>query len=177
MIARAPSRRDPMGDILESLERGLTINEHALEEASRDQPEFFYRVSKELAMLISRRDEAKQDLAAIEAEVDLDIRREASDNNEKTTEGEVAARRRVDKRVVAAQANLNYFSGWVGQYAALKEAFQQRSYALNHLIELHLSSYFGEVKGPSNKFSLRDVAADRARRSMANARRSREDEK
>jgi hypothetical protein len=84
----------------------------------------------------------------------------------------VEARRRVDKRVLAAQSEHNWYNGWVGKYLALKEAFQQRSYALNHLIELHLASYFGEVKTSPR---LRDVAADRARKAMAEARRSREE--
>ena len=160
-------------DQLVELEALLVINEHALEEASRDQPDAFYRVSKLLAILISHRDEAKQDLATVESEVDLEIRREAREYDEKVTEGEVTARKKVDKRVLQAQKNHNFYSGWVGQFSALKEAFQQRSYALNHLIELHLSSYFGEVGGsPKLRDKMREVTADRSRRAMADQRRS-----
>src|SRR4249920_533176 len=106
MIERVKSAKevDPGDAELAELGDMLIIDEHALEEAARDQPEAFYRVSKKLAVLISQRDEAKQALATVEAEVDLEVRREALDNDEKVTEAEVKARLRVDRRIQGAQS-------------------------------------------------------------------------
>lgn len=169
MVARPKSWDDEIAELGDL----LLIDENALEDASREQAESFYRVSKWLAVLISERDEAKQQLAIVESEVDLEIRREVLDNNDKITEPEVKARCRVDKRVQAAQKEHNWFSKWVGQYDALKDSFVQRSYALNHLVDLHLASYFGEIKASQSKPRdvLRDAMADRARKGMAQARR------
>lgn len=195
-IANRPKRGEPEDskdfDDFRELEDALAIDEHALEEALRDQPETFYRVSKALALVISRRDAAKQALADAEAGADLDVRDESREEESrvardtvrgkdkptpvskiKLTEGEVKARVQLDPAVVEARGAFARLSEEVGKLTALKEAFQQRSYALKDLCGLFIANYYtaSEHTGGGAASAVKERAADSARRRMADERR------
>ena len=158
-------------DDVHELERGLRIDEHGLNEALVEQPDMFYRVSKALAMEISRRDHAKQALADAEADADLAVRARAIAMEEKVTETEVKSRVRSDASVRTAIAEHLRLCETVGKLAALKEAFQQRSYALKELVGLYLANYYSASEHTATQGQLRSRFADDARRNMAAARR------
>lgn len=158
-------------DDFRELEGALRIDEHALEEALRDQPMLFYRVGAAYAMEISRRDAAKQALQDAEAESDLGVRREAQEDERKITEGEVRAMVQIDGGVVRARARLNQLSESVGRLAALKEAFQQRSYALKSLCELYVANYFSGSEQRGAERLVANADADRVKREMSKLRR------
>ena len=160
-------------DDLQELESALAIDQHALDEALREQPEHFYRVSKAYAMEVSRRDAAKQALGDAEAAADLAVRQEAQDNDRKITEGEVRATVQTMKQVVAARSRLHALSETAGKLAALKEAFGQRSYALKDLVGLFLANYYTASEHTSAGSALRGQAADTNRARMNDARRGR----
>lgn len=170
---KAPPRRAAEDfDDLEDLENELRIDEHALEESLRDQPHHFYRVSKALALEISRRDAAKQALADAEAEADLAFRKDAVENERKFNEGEVRATVQTDGGVVRARDRLNALAESVGKLSALKEAFQQRSYALKDLAGLYIANYYTASEHNTAERGMRDAAASSARRAMNEARRA-----
>lgn len=163
---------------VEELEQGLRIDEHALDEALIAQPESFYRVSKRLALLTSRRDAAKQALAEEEARCDGQIRSDAAKEKEKLTETEIKNMIRLDKDVGKAQTELNQLGREVGLLGALKEAFQQRSYVLKDLTSLHIANYYAPNSsdgGPSGR-ALKDHRASHAKREMNRMRRRGDDD-
>ena len=153
---------------IEELEQGLPIDEHDLNGALLRQPDLLYKVSKELTLQTSRRDAAKQMLAEVEAEVDAAIRHDAQVNDEKITEKEVASQKILDKDVQDAEKELLRLSLAVGQLGALKEAYQQRSYALRGLIDLYVANYFGDASSPTKTMRTdaikRQMAEERVRR-------------
>lgn len=187
------SRREDTEDFddVQDLERSLSIDEHALEVALADQPQIFYRVSKALALDISRRDAAKQALADAEARADLAVREEARNAEAqaaraalnrttkdkapapkvKLTEGEVTARVQLDDGVLAARERFNVLNESVGKLSALKEAFQQRSYALKDLVGLYIANYYTASEHSGSSLAVKDRAAADARASMAEQRR------
>lgn len=156
---------------LTRLEQKLKIDEHALDVALREHPDLFYQVATELAMAISHRDGAKQDLIEIESEVDMQLRKAAAAAETKTTEKEVESNRKTDKRVI--KANSNYLEAHLkaAKWAALKEAYESRSYALSKLVDLHLASYYStnESKVVSGS-TLRDVRANQVKEANRNKR-------
>lgn len=156
-------------DDLRELEDALRIDEHALEKALCDQPELFYCVSRAYALEISRRDAAKQALQDAEAETDLRIRDQARRDDQKITEGEVRATIQIDGRVTQAQAHLARRNEWVAKLGALKEAFQQRSYALKDLAGLYVANYYtaSDHNAASGAVRTRDAAEARARMNEA----------
>lgn len=134
----------PVAEIsYEELELGIRIDENALEDAWREQPELFHRVSKKLALLISQRDAAKYDLALVEAEVDYELRESARKNEIKITEKEVEAKKLQDKGVQHAQKELSYLNLRAAEFGALVDSFKQRSSALIRLTDLYLNEYYG----------------------------------
>lgn len=158
-------------DDFRELEEALRIDEHALEEALRDQPTMFYRVSSAYALEISRRDAAKQAFQDAEATCDLAVREDAQKEERKITEGEVRATVQTDGNVAKARERLNRLSESVGRLAALKEAFQQRSYALKDLAGLYVANYYSASEHSGATNAVRERSADEARRRMSAARK------
>jgi hypothetical protein len=147
-------------DFISELESGLRIDENNLNQALIEQPQVFYAVAKELAIQISRRDQAKQRLSEVEAEFDIDFREKARAEDRKVTEGQISSEKQLDGHVIAASKELSQISGIVGQLTALKDAYIQRNYALGHLTDLQLKNYYSTdagVRRPMN--DMRDQRA------------------
>ena len=161
---------------IEELEQALSIEEHALEDECRAQPDSFYHVAKQLALVISRRDAAKQSLEEEEARADGDIRRAAEQEDEKVTETQVKSMVKIDKAVVTARKSLSELNLKVGVLSALKESFQQRSYALSHLVDLYIHNYYGEVKSDHRSGDMKTADANNAKTQL-HQMRQRENEK
>jgi hypothetical protein len=123
---------EPRQDTVADLEEALAIDEHALDEALIRQPDAFYRVSKMLAVMASRRDAAKQALQEEEAYADERARSSIPDG-EKVTETSIKSLVRLDKQVLTANDKLLKLSRETALLQALKEAFQQRSYVMKDL--------------------------------------------
>lgn len=132
---------------LESLEQGLRIDENALEEALQQQADLFYRVSKNLALLISQRDAAKQEREYTEAKADSYLRDDARNSDDKITEKEIESRKKLDTSVIKVSDKYLRLAAEVKQWEALKEAYLQRGYALKELVVLFVRGYYGETEG------------------------------
>ena len=153
------------------LEAKLKIDEHALDIALREHPDLFYQVATELALAISNRDEAKQDLDEVEAEVDIELRNAAAISGEKTTETQIQSNKKISKKVKSANDKFLAERLNAAKWTALKEAYESRSYALSKLVDLHLANYYSsnedkKVNGPA----LRDVRAQEVRQANQRAR-------
>lgn len=147
-------------DIYAQYEAFLRIDKYALDDALEEQPDLFNRVGKNLTLAISRRDAAKQELADIEAEVDADLRKDASNVGERITEKEIESLKVLDKEVRKAKKALSDLNLAVNKWASLKEAFSQRSYAIKELVALYVGGYFGDVVQEAAERSMRTQAAD-----------------
>lgn len=158
-------------DDFRDLESGLEINELGLDEALASQPQMFYRVGAAYAMAVSRRDAAKQALSDAEAAADGNVRRGAQEDDRKITEGEVRAGVQLDSDVVRARDRLLALSEVVGKLGALKEAYQQRSYALKDLAGLYVANYYSASDNNPGRVAVRERDAGEARVRMSAARR------
>jgi hypothetical protein len=156
---------------LAELEQGLLIDENALDEAIERQPDYFHRVSKRLALLISRRDAAKQFLEDEEARIDTNLRHLAKKNDDKLTESEIKAQIRLQPEIKLARKEHHRLSESVGIYTALEKSFQQRSYALGHLVDLYISGYFGNLTHSGNSRGMKEHSGEQARRAMNELRK------
>lgn len=160
-----------MTDLIKKLKAGLKINEHALDIALRNHPDLFYDVGLELALAISNRDEAKQDLEEIEAQVDMELRRAAAASGEKTTEKEIESNRKVDKRVIAANDKFFEQKLNAANLSALKEAYEQKSYALSKLVDLYLAAYYSSNEDKkTGAVNFRNTQTDHVKEALASRR-------
>lgn len=165
---------------LPELEKGLRIDEHDLDQALLQQPDLFYRVAKAYAILASRKDAAKQGVLEAEAIADLEVRtahekksrRDEDAKKKQPTAQQVAAEVRLSSGVRRAIDDMLAISSAAAQYGALKEAYEQRSYALKELCNLASeNSYSNRSYGPREDALNRRAEANRA--AMADARRRR----
>lgn len=154
-------------DGLAALEEALKIDKHELDEAWVHQPDLFYRVTKTVELLISRRDAAKYRHQIVEAEVDELIREEARSRQAKITEREIDAQKLLHKDVRTHYENFQYLVHEVGKWDALKQSYLQRSYALKDLTMLHIKAYYGNQEPEQ---SPRAAQYDINRRAMAEER-------
>ena len=154
------------------LEAGLLIDEHALDEAWVNQADLYHRVSKRLTTLVSLRDEAKSAVADLEAELSIMIRENMRKKEEKYAEGEISSRIRNTPKMKEANARLLKLNRMVGKYTALEKDYSQRSFALNKLVELYTSGYFGEAVRRASSYSMKDHDASNARIKMNKLRKS-----
>jgi hypothetical protein len=157
--------------LYEQLEKALLIDEHALDEAIEEQPDCFHKVSKQLAILESRRDAAKQALADEEAKVDTELRMKARKNDEKITNDEIKAQTRLMPSVKKASQTYLELNGQVNLYEALKESFKQRSYALGHLVDLFVAGYFGQLSQTRTSGGMKEQRHMQARTEINRVRR------
>jgi hypothetical protein len=169
-VALTKADDEPKADTVADLEEALAIDEHALDEALIRQPDAFYRVSKKLAIMASRRDAAKQALQEEEAYADERARSSIPDG-EKVTETSIKSLVRLDKKVLDANDTLLKLSRETALLQALKEAFQQRSYVMKDLVSLYVANYFGDASGGRSETQLRTRRAEENRTAMAEERR------
>ena len=158
---------------IKKLEAKLAIDEHALDVALREHPDTFYRVAMELALAISNRDEAKQDLEEIESEVDMELRKDAAVSGAKTTEKEIESNKKADARVKHANDKFLAEKYETAKWTALKDAFEQKSYALSKLVDLHLANYYSShdsVKPSTTLRDIKDAKAEEVKQAMRVAR-------
>lgn len=160
-------QREPMD--LSGLEEGLRIEKDALDDGLLQQPDLFYRVSKELTLATSRRDAAKQGVADAEANVELALHR----SKDKYTVGEIKAHIAVAPSVKAARKMLADLQYEVNALNGLKEAFSQRSYALKELVALFIANYYGDIDTRAAR-KVTDVKYMDARKRMNEERKRQE---
>jgi hypothetical protein len=129
---------------LPELEAAMAIDENALDVMVRRQADLFYDAAKQVSLAISRRDAAKRRVKVTEAQVLLDIKQEAVDNDEKITLPELEARVIVAKEVNEAYGELLDLDREVGEWFALKDAYAQRNEALRDMVKLYLNSYYAD---------------------------------
>lgn len=128
-------------DALTELSNKLRIDPDDMDVELITQPNDFYHAATGVAMAISLRDEAKNDLDVAESELYLMFRRDAV---EKLTEAQL------DAMVKSHELRAEYFDKyleakqWADHWLALRDSFTQKGHALRELAELHKLNYFGE---------------------------------
>jgi hypothetical protein len=124
----------------------LMIDRSDLDTAWVEQPQVYNEIAERLAMEISRRDEAKNELKDLEARIDGELREDAEADLEKNgvkkpTETAFKNMVREDKRWKKANIAQLELDKNVALLQARKEAYMQRRYALENLVTLHVSGY------------------------------------
>ena len=172
-VSLPPWEGDPE-DKIEDLEYALRIDEYALEEAVQRNPDLFYRVARQTALAISRRDEAKQDWEDAKADADLDVRN-AIQEGDRYPETAIQQDVRRDKKVRSAYQSFLTAKKQVQRWEALERAYEKRSMALNKLVDLSVANYFSDTPNNSrNMGQVRDIRVKEIKRSLADKRREAE---
>lgn len=126
----------------ERLREDLFIDRDDLDSELVKQPGVFQLVNEQWAKAVSHHAKAKDDFKASEAETYTRLLAKRSDAGEKTTQDAMKHAVTLDKRYRRSQANLRAAQEELNRWQTLREAWQQRSYALKDLAALFISSYY-----------------------------------
>lgn len=124
----------------------LVIDKDDLDLMWVQQPQVYHEIAERLALEISRRDEAKNELKDLEAQIDGELREDAEadfqkNGTKKPTETAIKNMMREDKRWKTANAAQLELDKNVALLQAHQGAYMQRRYALENLVTLHVSGY------------------------------------
>lgn len=127
---------------LSDLQQQLQIDKMVLDDEVIRQPMLFFEVSDQLTEAMAERDAAKEELAAVDAELDQKIRKKLSSGQARVTEGLITS------HVITSPEHEKAFTAYLNaktrsdKLEALKDAFKQRSFMLRDLVALHAANYY-----------------------------------
>jgi hypothetical protein len=127
---------------IEDLREGLVIDPNNLDEMLMGHPMLFWAVSEQYVLAASIRDEAKEAIDVIDAEMNADIRKEIEDDGEKVTEKLVASYVLVNPLHQTAVQKHRDAKTEADLWHALKESFSSRNYMLREMASLLVSNYY-----------------------------------
>ena len=156
--------------MLEQLEDALKIDQDDLHEALLQQPQLYWQVAEQVALAVSRRDEAEKELELVEARADLAIRRAAQERKQDTTEKLIKSRVLLHPSMEKATRELQDLELDASEWKALERSYSQRMDALKKLVDLTLKNYWSESGISGFVDSMKTHNANLARRDL-NARR------
>lgn len=159
--------------LLEQLADGVVIDKHELDTCWVEQPDIFWRVCDQLAKANNARDKAKAHRDRVIVEVGAELReaeerRVAKAGKGRVSETALAREIELDDRVVEARSEYQRLVYQAERWQGLKEAYQQRSYALKDLSALHIANYYQTNSGGDR----REEAADNIRRKVGEVHRA-----
>lgn len=158
---------------IDDLKKYLEIDKSSLDSEIERQPMLFYQVCEMYTEAALLRDQAKEELASVDAELDSHHRSRLTKGAEgRVTEGQIKTWVQTDLKHEKA------FDAYISAKAkadtleALKDAFKQRSYMLRELASLYVASYFesSSVQGTDStdtatyKLRRKRIAEARAQR-------------
>jgi hypothetical protein len=117
----------------EELREALIIDDDDLDKCLVEQPSLFYSAAEASSLADSKRDTVKLELKELKAQLDQDIRRKAIEDEEKLSETQLTNRIITLPVVKALERKLLALSKEAADCSALKESYEQRSYALKDL--------------------------------------------
>lgn len=131
-----------MIDLIEEFRDYLVIEKTALDEELSHQAELLFKISDEYALATALRDELKEKLAVVDAELDDEVRRDIEIAGDKVTEGMVKANIHTSKKHQQAYDAYARAKKRADRLLALKESFKDRGFMIRSLCDLFVSNYF-----------------------------------
>lgn len=146
-----------MKDIdFEKLEEELSINPDDLDTELIRHVDNFYEVSKGFKQTLENRDFYKDKLKEVDAELQFEVRDILADERTRVTEAMVEAQVILQKQHQQTVVSLREAETKLNSWSSLKDAYEQRSYALARLIELYIAGYFGISTANGAKTNKKD---------------------
>jgi hypothetical protein len=155
---------------IEEARKYLAIDRDDLDSCLEQQPELYHSVALSYEQAVSARDLAKLELEEAQAEIGAEMRTRASDNKERLTEGALDQYVTTHPRVQKLERALLKAKGSTGEWSALKEAFQQRSFMLREIVARGISQYH-DLSIERGSFRDRNALADKVRQQASDMRR------
>lgn len=159
-------------------EKMVAIDQYGLDKEWSKQPEYMMAVMAQLAQAKKEYDTAKDTLAIKTAELDQEIREDASAEGRKITEkaieGEILRSPEIQdlqRQIVDARYNINMLD-------AARAGLENKRDALSNLVKLHGMTYFAEPEADiETRGKLDEIRQEEAKKKVKINRPKKEDEK
>lgn len=133
----------PRTDVMAEFRNYLSIDKDNLTEAMAAQADLFFRVGEECAIAVSERDEAKERIATVDAEIGQSCRlKNGKKPEEKVTESGIKDQIQINTQHQQAFEAYAESKKRAEQFIALRDAFQERGRMLRDLGNLYGAGYF-----------------------------------
>lgn len=160
---------------LSDLQAQLAIDKSTLDDEVIRQPVLFYTVSEMLVDALAERDAAKEELNSVDADLDGIWRRKLEKAKAKATESVVKNHVQLSAEHEKAFNVYLIAKTKADRLAALKDAYQARSYMLRDLVSLYSANYYEDASvKPSKAQEASHYASNRSRISNARAARGKQ---
>ena len=129
----------------EQLEQALQIDLNKLDEVRVEHVQLFYAVSRGYRNAMDKRDSYKNQQKEVNGTQYFVAKDLVETEHGKSTEAMIKAQLDTLKECLEINTKLLQAESELNSWIALKEAYEQRSFALSSLVELYLSGYFGTL--------------------------------
>ena len=150
---------------LNELKNHLIINAQNLDDELIKQPSLFYMIGESYVEAIAIRDTKDEELSAIDAELDAQIR---LSNDSKLTEPKIKNMVKLHPKHQEAFVAYNEAKLMSDRLGAMKEAFHQRGSMLKELAQLAISNLYETASSSS---SPRAISYEISKQRLANKRK------
>lgn len=155
----------------EELRQGLSIDPEDLDRCLVQQPDLYYHVAELYANALSEKDGAKLDLEEASADLDMQLRKDAQEKEERITEEGFKQRLRASPVIKKLNRSFLELREQADILLALKESYQQRSFMLRELVARQISEINNLGLGKST--GIRNDRAESIRNRAGEMRRER----
>jgi len=128
-------------DFVSTYEHFLRIDPNDLDNAIIEHPEYYWHICRRYALTVSIRDEAKDNLKQSAADLFLTYKQDFENAGTRATEAVVNASVECDTNQMALVKEYRERCLDVSIMEGIKAAFEQRSYALKELVDMHCVNY------------------------------------
>lgn len=158
---------------LDNFKQYLVIDKLNLDVEVSQQPELFYTVAELSAKYSGIAASAKADMEEKYGAISIEIRDELAESGSKSTEKIVE--HMADSNPAYCKSVRTYVLAkeLADAWAALTNAFNQRSHMLRELSNLYIAGYFQSTSVRASEKKADDVVYEQRRQAMANLRNSR----
>lgn len=123
-------------------EKDISINKFKLDEECISHSSLYGRYASACSDAKTEVSRAKDNLELVQAERNLEIRKELADSGVKVTEAMVTASLVNDEQVIKAKNKLRETEDVYGKLSVAVQAFEHRKSELDNLVKLYCSGYY-----------------------------------
>lgn len=142
----------------------LKVDKNHLDDDLVQHSQLFFKVAEAYVRASAKRDELKEDLTLLDAELDGRVRKRADDKDEKYTEAQIKALILTNKDHVDASEAYHNAKTEADMLGALKESFVTRGHHIRDLCQLYTAQYFDTNSVRADANADRTIYQERRKR-------------
>lgn len=147
-------------ELMKEFQKGLRIDKHSLDDELVEHGPVHHRIADMYERALADSDGLKVDIENLEAELYAQFKEAAAEKDEKLSETAIKMKIQDSKRMRLLNSEYLLARRRMGELRALNQSYQQRSYHIRGLIDLHTIKYYAN----ESSVKTRDVTEDRADR-------------